>query len=201
MNTFMKRAGIVGAAGAASALLVAGVVAPAQATEDHGSSSYSSYNLTKKVSEDNDHYSSVSKTLNDNLNGFTARDNDRNGILNGDDFNVTDVLNGDNAIGNVSDIANGDVLSDNGGNEILNGNDTLNGNEVGNVETGDIASGDVSTGDIGSNIGNGDVNVLNDAEVLNDTIDVVDNTVSNTLKDVLNTDEGSSWGGGDWHKW
>jgi len=226
MNTFTKRASIIGSAGAASALLIAGAVAPAYATGDsynghdegsHGR--YSSNEVTKLNLDDNDSYSSITKVLNDNLNGFTARDNDRNGVLNGDDFNITDVHGGDTTAGNVSDsgnvsdvgnvadvadvseIASGDILSGNDGTQILNGNDTLNGNEFGNVETGDIASGDVSTGDIGSNIANGDVNVLNDANVLDDTLDVVDNEVSSTLNDVLNSDEGASWGGGDWNKW
>jgi hypothetical protein len=231
MSTFTKRAGLVGATAAASTLLVAGIAAPAFATEGghgHSDSSYSSYDLTKKSSEDND--TTVTRIL-DDLTGFTARDNDRNGVLNGDDHignisdvvdggigNVDDVANGGDIsdsgnisdVGNMSDVANGDVASGNlngdnfNGNDVLNGNDTLNGIEAGN--TGDIASGDVSTGDIASgnetNVGNGDVNVLNDAEVLNDTLDVVDNTVSGTLDDVLSGgDEGSQWGGGDWKKW
>ncbi|WP_251857148.1 hypothetical protein [Herbiconiux sp. L3-i23] len=204
----MKRTGIVGAAGAAAAILTVGVVMPAQASESHRGSgdSFSSVSSSTKHTQDNDSYSSVNKILNDTLNGFNSRDNDRNGILNGDDH----ILSGDSTVGNVGDISLGDIgnVSDvaNGnfsGNEVLNGNDTLNGNEFGNVDTGDIASGDVSTGDIasGNSVNGGDVNVLNDAEILNDTLDVVDNTLSNTLNDVLNTDRGSQWGGGDWQKW
>jgi hypothetical protein len=121
MNSFTKKIGTAGAIGvAASALVVGGIVAPANAAQnDEPSNSQDSYS-----------FDSTSTTLNDLLNGILGG-NTASGIV-GNDTGLIDggLING--PIVETGDIGSGNEASDIGsGNEAGNGNEVGSGNETG----------------------------------------------------------------------
>lgn len=121
MNSFTKKIGTASAIGvAASALVVGGIVAPANAAQnDEPSNSQDSYS-----------FDSTSTTLNDLLNGILGG-NTASGIVGND----TGLIDGGLINGPI--VETGDIGSGNEAGDIGSGNETGNGSEVGSGnETG-----------------------------------------------------------------